>query len=116
MTSVLMTPDGQTVEAEAAHGTVTRHYRQHQKGQETSTNSIASIFAWTRGLAHRGKLDGNEELIEFADTLEKVCIDTVESGHMTKDLALLIGPDQPWLSTTAFLDKIDENLQKAMAA
>ncbi|WP_319519989.1 NADP-dependent isocitrate dehydrogenase [uncultured Martelella sp.] len=116
MTSVLMTPDGQTVEAEAAHGTVTRHYRQHQKGQETSTNSIASIFAWTRGLAHRGKLDGNEELTEFALTLEKVCIDTVESGHMTKDLALLIGPDQPWLSTTAFLDKIDENLQKAMAA
>ncbi len=116
MTSVLMTPDGKTVEAEAAHGTVTRHYRQHQKGQETSTNSIASIFAWTRGLAHRGKLDGNEELTNFAHTLEKVCIDTVESGHMTKDLALLIGPDQPWLSTTAFLDKIDENLQKAMAA
>ncbi|AMM84689.1 NADP-dependent isocitrate dehydrogenase [Martelella sp. AD-3] len=116
MTSVLMTPDGKTVEAEAAHGTVTRHYRQHQKGQETSTNSIASIFAWTRGLAHRGKLDGNEELTNFAHTLEKVCIDTVESGHMTKDLALLIGPDQPWLSTTAFLDKIDENLKKAMAA
>ncbi|TNB47289.1 NADP-dependent isocitrate dehydrogenase [Martelella lutilitoris] len=116
MTSVLMTPDGKTVEAEAAHGTVTRHYRQHQKGQETSTNSIASIFAWTRGLAHRGKLDGNEELTNFAHTLEKVCIDTVESGHMTKDLALLIGPDQPWLSTTAFLDKIDENLQKAMTA
>ncbi|WP_174800623.1 NADP-dependent isocitrate dehydrogenase [Martelella limonii] len=116
MTSVLMTPDGKTVEAEAAHGTVTRHYRQHQKGQETSTNSIASIFAWTRGLAHRGKLDDNQELINFAETLEKVCVDTVESGHMTKDLALLIGPDQPWLSTTAFLDKIDENLQKAMAA
>ncbi|MBP1851009.1 NADP-dependent isocitrate dehydrogenase [Rhizobium halophytocola] len=116
MTSVLMTPDGQTVEAEAAHGTVTRHYRQHQKGQETSTNSIASIFAWTRGLAHRAKLDGNAELATFAETLEKVCISTVESGHMTKDLALLIGPDQPWLSTTAFLDKIDENLQKAMAA
>ncbi|MGV0819184.1 NADP-dependent isocitrate dehydrogenase [Martelella sp. FLE1502] len=116
MTSVLMTPDGKTVEAEAAHGTVTRHYRQHQKGQETSTNSIASIFAWTRGLAHRGKLDDNQDLIHFAETLEKVCVDTVESGHMTKDLALLIGPDQPWLSTTAFLDKIDENLQKAMAA
>jgi len=116
MTSVLMTPDGQTVEAEAAHGTVTRHYRQHQKGQETSTNSIASIFAWTRGLAHRAKLDGNDELKRFADTLERVCVETVEAGHMTKDLALLIGPDQPWLSTTGFLDKIDENLQKAMAA
>ncbi len=115
MTSVLMTPDGQTVEAEAAHGTVTRHYRQHQKGEETSTNSIASIFAWTRGLAHRAKLDGNEELKRFADTLEKVCIQTVESGYMTKDLSLLIGPDQPWLSTTGFLDKVDENLQKAMA-
>ncbi|HEV7247712.1 MAG TPA: NADP-dependent isocitrate dehydrogenase [Shinella sp.] len=116
MTSVLMTPDGQTVEAEAAHGTVTRHYRQHQKGEETSTNSIASIFAWTRGLAHRAKLDNNAELARFADTLEKVCVDTVESGFMTKDLALLIGPDQPWLSTTGFLDKIDENLRKAMAA
>ncbi|OBZ92394.1 isocitrate dehydrogenase [Pararhizobium polonicum] len=116
MTSVLMTPDGQTVEAEAAHGTVTRHYRQHQKGEETSTNSIASIFAWTRGLAHRAKLDDNAELAKFADTLEKVCVDTVESGFMTKDLALLIGPDQPWLSTTGFLDKIDENLRKAMAA
>ncbi|WP_404933205.1 NADP-dependent isocitrate dehydrogenase [Nitratireductor sp. L15S-10] len=114
MTSVLMTPDGKTVEAEAAHGTVTRHYRQHQKGEETSTNSIASIFAWTRGLAHRAKLDNNKELANFAQTLEQVCIDTVESGHMTKDLALLIGPDQPWLSTTGFLDKIDENLQKAM--
>ena len=116
MTSVLMTPDGQTVEAEAAHGTVTRHYREHQKGKETSTNSIASIFAWTRGLAHRAKLDDNAELKRFADTLEKVCIDTVESGHMTKDLALLVGPDQPWLSTTGFLDKIDENLRKAMSA
>ncbi|WP_276118187.1 NADP-dependent isocitrate dehydrogenase [Pararhizobium qamdonense] len=116
MTSVLMTPDGQTVEAEAAHGTVTRHYRQHQKGEETSTNSIASIFAWTRGLAHRAKLDSNAELARFADTLEKVCVDTVEAGFMTKDLALLIGPDQPWLSTTGFLDKIDENLKKAMAA
>ena len=115
MTSVLMTPDGNTVEAEAAHGTVTRHYRQHQKGEETSTNSIASIFAWTRGLAHRAKLDDNDDLAKFADTLEKVCVSTVESGHMTKDLALLIGPDQPWLSTTGFLDKIDENLQKAMA-
>ncbi|HEV7322759.1 NADP-dependent isocitrate dehydrogenase [Ensifer adhaerens] len=116
MTSVLMTPDGKTVEAEAAHGTVTRHYRQHQKGEETSTNSIASIFAWTRGLAHRAKLDGNAELAKFSETLEKVCVDTVEAGFMTKDLALLIGPDQPWLSTTGFLDKIDENLQKAMAA
>ncbi|MGQ2902414.1 MAG: NADP-dependent isocitrate dehydrogenase [Neoaquamicrobium sediminum] len=116
MTSVLMTPDGKTVEAEAAHGTVTRHYRQHQKGEETSTNSIASIFAWTRGLAHRAKLDGNDDLKRFADTLEKVCIQTVESGFMTKDLALLIGADQPWLSTTGFLDKIDENLQKAMAS
>ena len=115
MTSVLMTPDGKTVEAEAAHGTVTRHYRQHQKGEETSTNSIASIFAWTRGLAHRAKLDDNAELKRFADTLEKVCVDTVESGFMTKDLSLLIGPDQPWLSTTGFLDKVDENLQKAMA-
>ncbi|WP_440982546.1 NADP-dependent isocitrate dehydrogenase, partial [Shinella sumterensis] len=116
MTSVLMTPDGKTVEAEAAHGTVTRHYRQHQKGEETSTNSIASIFAWTRGLAHRAKLDGNAELAKFSETLEKVCVETVESGFMTKDLALLIGPDQPWLSTTGFLDKIDENLRKAMAA
>jgi isocitrate dehydrogenase len=116
MTSVLMTPDGKTVEAEAAHGTVTRHYREHQKGKETSTNSIASIFAWTRGLAHRAKLDGNDELQRFADTLEKVCIDTVEAGFMTKDLALLVGADQKWLSTTGFLDKIDENLKKAMAA
>ncbi|MCZ4428713.1 NADP-dependent isocitrate dehydrogenase [Agrobacterium sp. SOY23] len=116
MTSVLLSPDGRTVEAEAAHGTVTRHYRQHQKGQETSTNSIASIFAWTRGLAHRAKLDDNADLAKFAATLETVCVDTVESGYMTKDLALLIGPDQPWLSTTAFLDKIDENLKKAMAA
>ena len=116
MTSVLMTPDGKTVEAEAAHGTVTRHYRQHQKGESTSTNSIASIFAWTRGLAHRAKLDNNQELARFAQTLEKVCIDTVEAGHMTKDLALLVGPDQAWLTTTGFLDKIDENLAKAMAA
>jgi isocitrate dehydrogenase len=115
MTSVLMTPDGQTVEAEAAHGTVTRHYREHQKGRETSTNSIASIFAWTRGLAHRAKLDSNEALGKFASTLETVCIDTVESGAMTKDLALLVGPDQKWLSTEGFLDKIDQNLKKAMA-
>lgn len=115
MTSVLLSPDGKTVEAEAAHGTVTRHYRQHQKGEETSTNSIASIFAWTRGLAHRAKLDDNKALAEFADKLEFVCIDTVESGFMTKDLALLIGPDQPWLSTMGFLDKVDENLQKAMS-
>ena len=115
MTSVLLSPDGKTVEAEAAHGTVTRHYRQHQKGEATSTNSIASIFAWTRGLAHRAKLDDNKALANFAQTLEDVCVNTVESGFMTKDLALLIGPDQPWLSTTGFLDKIDENLQKAMA-
>ncbi len=114
MTSVLMSPDGRTVEAEAAHGTVTRHYRQHQDGKETSTNSIASIFAWTRGLAHRAKLDNNEELAKFAATLEKVCIDTVEGGQMTKDLALLVGPDQPWLSTTGFLDAVDQNLKKAM--
>jgi isocitrate dehydrogenase len=115
MTSVLMTPDGKTVEAEAAHGTVTRHYREHQKGKETSTNSIASIFAWTRGLAHRAKLDNNPALTKFAGTLEKVCVDTVEAGHMTKDLALLVGDQQKWLSTTGFLDKIDENLKKAMA-
>ena len=115
MTSVLTTPDGKVVEAEAAHGTVTRHYRQYQKGQETSTNSIASIFAWTRGLAHRAKLDNNAALAKFATTLEKVCVDTVESGFMTKDLAALIGPSQKWLSTTGFLDKVDENLKKAMA-
>jgi isocitrate dehydrogenase len=115
MTSVLITPDGKTMEAEAAHGTVTRHYRQHQKGQETSTNSIASIFAWTRGLSHRAKLDGNAELGKFAATLEKVCVDTVEAGFMTKDLALLVSADQKWLSTGGFLDKIDENLKKAMA-
>ena len=114
MTSVLMTPDGQTVEAEAAHGTVTRHYREHQKGRETSTNSMASIFAWTRGLAHRAKLDNNDALMKFSLTLEKVCVDTVEAGFMTKDLALLVGADQKWLSTTGFLDKIDENLKKAM--
>ncbi|QFT59918.1 Isocitrate dehydrogenase [NADP] [Sulfitobacter sp. THAF37] len=115
MTSVLMTPDGQTVEAEAAHGTVTRHYRQHQKGEETSTNSIASIYAWTGGLKHRGKLDGNEALTNFATTLEKVVVDTVESGFMTKDLALLVGPDQKWLTTMGFLEKVDENLNKALA-
>jgi isocitrate dehydrogenase len=114
MTSVLMTPDGQTVEAEAAHGTVTRHYRQHQKGQETSTNSVASIYAWTRGLAHRAKLDNNADLAKFASTLEKVVVDTVEAGDMTKDLAILVGADQRWLSTTGFLDKIDANLQAAM--
>ena len=115
MTSVLMTPDGNTVEAEAAHGTVTRHYREHQKGKETSTNSIASIFAWTRGLAHRAKLDDNAALARFADTLETVCVKTVENGHMTKDLALLVGPDQKWLSTTGFLDKVDADLRAAMA-
>jgi isocitrate dehydrogenase len=116
MTSVLMTPDGKIVEAEAAHGTVTRHYRQHQQGKETSTNSIASIFAWTRGLQHRAKLDGNAELARFATTLEKVCVDTVEAGQMTKDLSLLVGPDQKWLSTTGFLDAVDGNLKRAMAA
>jgi len=114
MTSQLMTPDGRIVEAEAAHGTVTRHYRNHQEGKETSTNSIASIFAWTGGLKHRAKLDGNEALATFANTLEKTCVDTVESGFMTKDLALLVGPDQKWLTTMAFLDKIDENLDKAL--
>ncbi|WP_114286674.1 NADP-dependent isocitrate dehydrogenase [Candidatus Halocynthiibacter alkanivorans] len=115
MTSQLMTPDGKIVEAEAAHGTVTRHYRQHQAGKETSTNSIASIFAWTGGLKHRAKLDGNAALTSFAETLEKVIVDTVESGHMTKDLALLVGPDQSWLTTMGFLEKIDENLGKALA-
>ena len=116
MTSVLMTPDGKTVEAEAAHGTVTRHYRQHQQGKATSTNPIASIFAWTRGLAHRGKLDGTPEVIRFAETLEKVCIQTVEEGKMTKDLAILVGPAQPHLTTEDFLAAIDENLRRAMAA
>ena len=115
MTSVLMTPDGKTVEAEAAHGTVTRHYRQHQQGKPTSTNPIASIFAWTRGLAHRGKLDQTPDVTAFAETLEKVCIGTVEQGKMTKDLALLVGKDQPYLQTQEFLDAIDENLQSAMA-
>ncbi|TPE53681.1 NADP-dependent isocitrate dehydrogenase [Amaricoccus solimangrovi] len=115
MTSVLMTPDGKTVEAEAAHGTVTRHYREHQKGNETSTNSVASIYAWTGGLKHRAKLDDNAELLRFAETLEKVVVDTVESGFMTKDLALLVGPDQKWLTTTGWLEKVDENLNKALA-
>jgi isocitrate dehydrogenase len=116
MTSVLMTPDGKTVEAEAAHGTVTRHYRQHQQGKPTSTNPIASIFAWTQGLAHRGKLDGTPEVTKFAETLERVCIETVESGKMTKDLALLISKDQAYLTTEDFLGAINENLQKAMSA
>jgi len=114
MTSVLLSPDGKTVEAEAAHGTVTRHYREYQKGKSTSTNSIASIFAWTRGLAHRAKLDDNAALDTFAHTLEKVCVDTVEAGYMTKDLALLVGPEQKWLTTQGFLGKVDENLKKAM--
>ncbi len=115
MTSVLFTPDGKTVEAEAAHGTVTRHYREYQKGRPTSTNSTASIFAWSRGLKHRAKLDGNAALERFAETLEKVTVSTIESGSMTKDLALLVGDQQPWLTTEGFLDKIDENLQKALA-
>ena len=114
MTSVLMTPDGKTVEAEAAHGTVTRHYRLHQQGKETSTNPIASIFAWTRGLAYRGRFDDTPEVVKFAETLEKVCVETVESGFMTKDLAILIGADQKWLTTTQFLDKIDANLRTTM--
>ncbi len=113
MTSVLMTPDGRTVEAEAAHGTVTRHYRMHQEGKPTSTNPIASIFAWTRGLAHRGKLDGNDALIGFANDVEQVCIQTVESGKMTKDLAILVGPDTPWLTTEEFLAAVDENLRRS---
>jgi isocitrate dehydrogenase len=116
MTSVLTTPDGQTIEAEAAHGTVTRHYREHQKGKQTSTNPIASIFAWTRGLDYRGRFDNTPDVSKFAQTLEKVCISTVESGFMTKDLAALVSPDQNWLTTTQFLDKIDENLKKAMGA
>ena len=115
MTSVLMTPDGKVVEAEAAHGTVTRHYREHQKGKETSTNSIASIYAWTGGLKHRAKLDGNEALLNFATTLERVCVQTVEDGYMTKDLALLVGPDQKWLTTMGYLEKVDEYLNKALA-
>ena len=114
MTSVLLAPDGRTMEAEAAHGTVTRHFRNHQQGKETSTNPIASIFAWTRGLSHRGKLDSNDKLIKFADTLEKVCIDCVESGLMTKDLAILVGPSTKYLTTNQFLDEIDENLKKQL--
>ncbi|MBW0150874.1 MAG: NADP-dependent isocitrate dehydrogenase [Phenylobacterium sp.] len=116
MTSVLITPDGKTLEAEAAHGTVTRHYRQHQRGESTSTNSIASIFAWTRGLEHRAKLDGNDALDRFAKTLEAVCVSTVESGSMTKDLALLVGDTQGWLTTEGFIDKVAANLEKALAA
>ena len=116
MSSVLLTPDGNTVEAEAAHGTVTRHYREYQKGRETSTNPIASIFAWTRGLAHRGKIDATPEVVRFAETLERVCVETVEAGKMTKDLALLIGPDQPWLTTTQFLDALDTELRARMGA
>ena len=115
MTSVLLTPDGNVVEAEAAHGTVTRHYRQHQAGQETSTNPIASIFAWTRGLSHRAKLDNNDDLAGFTSTLEKVCIDAVESGQMTKDLALIVGANQEWLTTQGFLAALDDRLQVAMA-
>jgi isocitrate dehydrogenase len=114
MTSVLMTPDGKTVESEAAHGTVTRHYRMYQQGKETSTNPIASIFAWTRGLAHRGKLDGNDELKRFANILEKVCVQTVESGSMTKDLAILISKNQKYLTTNQFLEAIDSNLKKSL--
>jgi len=114
MTSVLMTPDGKTVESEAAHGSVTRHYRQHQQGKETSTNPIASIFAWTRGLAHRGKLDDNSELIKFSNTLEEVCVEAVENGHMTKDLAILIGKDTKFLTTSQFLETLDNNLQKKL--
>ncbi len=116
MTSVLLTPDANTVEAEAAHGTVTRHYRQHQKGQETSTNPIASIFAWTRGLSYRAKFDDTADVAAFAETLERVCVETVETGHMTKDLAILIGPDQPWMTTNQFLDKLDQGLRAATAA
>ncbi|MHB1304988.1 MAG: NADP-dependent isocitrate dehydrogenase [Acidiphilium sp.] len=115
MTSVLMSPDGKTVESEAAHGTVTRHYREHQKGRETSTNPIASIFAWTRGLAYRGKFDETPDVVRFAETLERVCVETVESGHMTKDLASLIGKDQPWMTTQHFLAKLDENLKATMS-
>ena len=114
MTSVLMTPDGKIVEAEAAHGTVTRHFREHQKGKATSTNSVASIYAWTGGLKHRAKLDNNDQLMRFATTLEKVTVDTVEDGWMTKDLALLVGPDQKWLTTIGYLEKVDEYLNKAL--
>jgi len=114
MTSVLLTPDGKTVETEAAHGTVTRHYRQHQRGRETSTNPIASIFAWTRGLRYRGTFDETPDVVKFAEALEKVCISTVEGGDMTRDLAILIRADHPWLTTNQFLDKLDANLQRAM--
>ena len=114
MTSVLLAPDGKTMEAEAAHGTVTRHYRLHQQGKETSTNPIASIFAWTRGLSHRGKLDNNDQLIDFANILEKICIQCVENGSMTKDLAILIGPSSKYLTTSQFLDTIDDNLKKKL--
>jgi isocitrate dehydrogenase len=116
MTSVLMTPDGKTVEAEAAHGTVTRHYREHQKGKPTSTNPIASIYAWTQGLKYRGQFDGTPDVVKFADALEKVCVETVESGKMTKDLAVLVGPNQSWLTTEQFLDALDANLKTKMAA
>jgi isocitrate dehydrogenase len=115
MTSVLLSPDGKTVEAEAAHGTVTRHYREHQKGKETSTNPIASIFAWTRALYYRGTFDNTPEVVKFAQTLERVCVEAVEAGAMTKDLAILIGPSQPWQTTTQFLDTLDAGLKKAMA-
>src|SRR5690606_29924204 len=115
-TWVLRTPDGKTVEAEAAHGTVTRHYREHQKGKPTSTNPIASIFAWTQGLTYRGRFDGTPEVVKFAETLEKVCVETVEAGDMTKDLAILVSPTQKWLTTQQFLDKLDENLKKKLAA
>ena len=116
MTSVLLTPDGKTVETEAAHGTVTRHYRQQQQGRETSTNPIASIFAWTRGLRYHGTFDNTRDVVRFAENLEKVCIDTVEAGDMTRDLAILIRTDHPWLTTNQFLDKLDANLQKAIAS
>jgi isocitrate dehydrogenase len=116
MTSVLMTPDGKTIEAEAAHGTVTRHYRMHQQGKQTSTNPIASIFAWTQGLIFRGKFDGTPDVTRFAETLEKVCVDTVQGGQMTKDLAILVGPDQNWMTTEQFFDAIRENLEKEMAS
>jgi len=115
MTSVLMTPDGKTVEAEAAHGTVTRHYRMHQQGKATSTNPIASIFAWTGGLKYRGKFDDTPEVVKFAETLERVCVETVERGQMTKDLAILVGPEQPWLTTEQFFEAIVKNLEGAMA-
>ena len=114
MTSVLLAPDGKTMEAEAAHGTVTRHFRMHQQGKETSTNPIASIFAWTRGLSHRGKLDGNNDLIEFSNTLEKICVESVESGSMTKDLAILVGPSTKYLTTNQFLDELDGKLKKTL--